>query len=67
MTLKTIFNDIDEDKDDYISYSDYFTFLKEYFGSQSQSASYVTVSNVEKDLKRAYNGGDGNIDKKKMK
>lgn len=35
MTLKTIFNDIDEDKDDYISYSDYFTFLKEYFGSQS--------------------------------
>lgn len=34
-TLKTIFNDIDEDRDDYITYSDYFIFLKEYFGSQS--------------------------------
>lgn len=33
--LITAFNEIDLDNDDFITYADYFCFLKEYFGSQS--------------------------------
>jgi hypothetical protein len=30
-----LFYEVDLDRDDWISYDDYFTFLKEYFGSLS--------------------------------
>ncbi len=30
-----LFNEVDLDKDGFISYEDYFIFLKEYFGSKS--------------------------------
>lgn len=30
-----LFNEIDLDQDKFISYQDYFIFLREYFGSQS--------------------------------
>ncbi len=33
--VRSIFTDVDRDNNGYISYSEYFTFLKEYFGSQS--------------------------------
>lgn len=61
--IQTIFNDVDLDKDDFITYSDYFTLLKEYFGSQSQSAYTIKLANVEEDLKKTY----GNVDKKIIK
>lgn len=33
--LITAFNEVDLDQDGFITYADYFSFLKEYFGSQS--------------------------------
>lgn len=33
--LETAFNEVDADRDGFITYADYFGFLKEYFGSQS--------------------------------
>lgn len=30
-----LFNEVDLDRDGYISYQDYFIFLREYFGTQS--------------------------------
>lgn len=32
-----LFNEVDLDRDGYISYQDYFIFLREYFGTQSQA------------------------------
>ncbi len=32
-----LFKEVDLDKDGYISYQDYFIFLREYFGSQSEA------------------------------
>ena len=33
--LDTVFNDVDLDHDGYITYIEYFSLLREYFGSQS--------------------------------
>lgn len=36
--VRNIFNDIDTNKDGLISYNEYFTFLRTYFGSQSEAS-----------------------------
>lgn len=41
--LRQIFEDIDINKKGSITYSEYFTFLKEYFGSLSKSAEAIQI------------------------
>jgi Ca2+-binding EF-hand superfamily protein len=50
--LTQIFCDIDSKQQGFISYTDYFYFLKEYFGSQSESVEVVRVESVFEEMKR---------------
>ena len=49
-TLRQIFEDIDVGRKGHITYSQYFIFLKEYFGSQSESAEAIQISEVKENL-----------------
>ena len=40
------------DLDGYISYEDYFRFLKEYFGSKSLAAGFVNTNTVLQEVKK---------------
>lgn len=44
------FDVIDGDRDGYISYEDYFRFLKEYFGSKSVAAKLVNKHSVIEEI-----------------
>ena len=44
--IRMVFQVVDMDRDGYISYEDYFRFLKEYFGSKSQAAKMVNKLSV---------------------
>ena len=44
--IRMVFQVVDLDRDGYISYEDYFRFLKEYFGSRSQAAKMVNKLSV---------------------
>ncbi len=44
--LKTIFSEIDLDRDNWITYSDYFLFLLEYFGSISEAAQKMETNKI---------------------
>jgi len=46
-----VFEAADLDKDNYISYEDYFRLLKEYFGSKSYAAILVHESTVLEEIK----------------
>lgn len=43
-----LFGDIDSNKDGLISYNEYFTFLRTYFGSQSEASNEEQVKVVKK-------------------
>ncbi len=45
------FQTVDADQDGWISYEDYFRFLKEYFGSKSMAATLVNKKSVIEELK----------------
>ena len=47
------FEIVDVDKDGYISYEDYFRFLKEYFGSKSVAAKMVNKNSVIEEVKNS--------------
>lgn len=44
--LELAFSAVDVDEDGFISYEDYFRFLKEYFGSKSYAAGLVNTNTV---------------------
>ena len=48
------FEVIDADKDGYISYEDYFRFLKEYFGSKSVAARLVNKQSVAEEVRNSH-------------
>lgn len=50
-----IFSEIDTKKQGYITYSEYFTFLKEYFGSRSESAVYVKINDMKEEMEKQDN------------
>jgi len=52
--IKMAFDVIDADKDGYISYEDYFRFLKEYFGSKSEAAKLVNKQSVVEEVKHSH-------------
>ena len=54
--LRIVFEIVDADKDGFISYEDYFRFLKEYFGSKSVAAKMVHKSTVMDEIHNS--GGD---------
>lgn len=51
--IKECFGAVDIDQDGYISYEDYFRFLKEYFGSKSVAAKLVHKKSVIEELKHS--------------
>jgi hypothetical protein len=48
--LDSLFRSVDLDGDNFISYEDYFRFLKEYFGSKSLAAGLVNTASVREEM-----------------
>ena len=48
--MDSLFKSVDLDCDGFISYEDYFRFLKEYFGSKSWAAGLVNTASVKEEI-----------------
>ena len=48
--MESLFRSVDLDGDNFISYEDYFRFLKEYFGSKSLAAGLVSAASVREEM-----------------
>jgi hypothetical protein len=54
--IQMVFEIVDADKDGFISYEEYFRFLKEYFGSKSVAAKLVHKISVIEEVKNSRGG-----------